>query len=76
MRENFSGTWGIHIVQKVVQTEQVYQSHQFPPDLDTYRRKKIPFKKGGPRFPETPVARNILLERSKYEEANQSQQLR
>ena len=37
VRENFQGLREYHIGQKLVQDDQVYQSHHFSTDLDTYR---------------------------------------
>ena len=41
----FQGLRRYLIDQKPVQTNQGYQSHPLPADLDTYRRKTIPLKK-------------------------------
>ena len=41
--------------QKVVQTDQGYQSHQLSTDLDPSRRQEIPLKNGGSRLLQSPL---------------------
>ena len=50
---------GYHIGQKLVQTNQDYQSHQLPTDLDKCTQKSMPLKKGGLRFLESPLKKRI-----------------
>ena len=57
----FQSLRGYHIGQKLVQTDQSYQSHQLPIDLDTCRRKTIPLTKGGPRFLVYPPLKNTQV---------------
>ena len=50
----FQGLREYHIGQKLVQDDQVYQSHQISTDLDAYSWKTTPLKKVEDDVTETP----------------------